>query len=147
MLDAANPLAANYRRVRESMRSGPERTRLQEDVLIEARQLAKKTSFDAEEVARWVRQGSDGQRIAALAMMQGNAELRDFEAVLISISESRSAFEQYHALALAVEMIDGLSPVQRRRLVATVKAVRNFRFRRDTERWSLSEKILQRSSE
>ncbi|SCL35225.1 hypothetical protein GA0070624_5202 [Micromonospora rhizosphaerae] len=145
LLDAAaGPVAANYRSVRNSMRAGPDRTRAMEAVVTQARRLATTHSFEPDQVRHWLREGTDEERITALAMMQAEPALRDFDAMLSAIADSRSAFEQYHALRLAVEMIDGLEEVQRIRLAQTVRDARGIRFRQGTDRWQLSEKILHR---
>jgi hypothetical protein len=48
----------------------------------------------------------------------------------------------------AYEMIDDLAPSQRRRLAEAIKAERRrLRFRRDSDRWKLSEGILRRVDE
>lgn len=144
LLEAAGPIAADYRSVRGAMRPGPDRTRALEDVAGRARRLAAEQPFDPAEVVRWLREGSEEERITALAMMQAKRELRDFDAALAAIEHSRSAFEQYHAMLLAAEMIDDLDAAQRRRLAEAIKAQRGLRFRRDTDRWRLSEDILRR---
>ncbi|MEU9055594.1 hypothetical protein AB0D37_35240 [Streptomyces sp. NPDC048384] len=41
-------------------------------------------------------------------------------------------------------MIDDLDPLQLRRLAEAIKDQRGVRFRRDTDRWQLSENILHR---
>lgn len=146
LLDAASPIAAEYRSVRGSMRAGPARTRAMERVIAQARRLAAEQSFEPEEVLRWFREGSEDKRITALAMMQAKPELRDFEAVVAGIEHSRSAFEQYHAMVLATYMLDGLDAAQARRLAAAVEAQRGWRFRRDGDRWQLSEEILRRAA-
>jgi hypothetical protein len=143
LLEAVGPIAADYRSVRGSMRAGPERTRRMEEVVDRARRLAAEQPFDAGEVTRWLRRGSDEERITALAMMQATPRLRDFDAMLAAIEHSHSAFEQYHAMLLATHMLDGLDPSQRQRLAGVVRAARGLRFRRDADRWQLSEEILQ----
>ena len=145
LLDAARPVASEYRSTREAMHAGPERTRALEKVVRRARRLAGEESFSSGEVARWLREGSDEQRITALAMMQANPSLRDFEAALGAIENSHSGFEQYHAMLLALQMIDDLDDAQRQQLVEGIKGVRNWRFRRDSDRWLLSEEILRRT--
>jgi hypothetical protein len=76
------------------------------------------------------------------------ALLRNFDAALQAIKHSHSPFEQYHAMLLAYEMIDDLAPAQRRRLAEAIKAERRgLRFRRDSDRWGLSEGILRRLDE
>jgi hypothetical protein len=144
LLEAAGPIAADYRSVRGSMRSGPARTMALEGVVARARRLAAEQPFDRAEVARWLRDGSEEERITALGMMQEDPQLRDLDAMIVAIGDSHSAFEQYHALLLASWMMDDLDDGQRRRLAAAVEGVRGFRFRRDTDRWQLSEEILRR---
>lgn len=146
LLDAAGPIAADYQSLRASMRPGPDRTRALEGVMARARRQAQESSFDAAEVARWLRDGSDEERVTALGMMQAKPELRDFDGMLMAIDQSRSAFEQYHALRLAVEMVDDLDASQRRQLADVVKGARGLRLRRDSDRWRLSEEILRRTS-
>ena len=80
--------------------------------------------------------------MTALAMMQAKPELRDFDLVLTAIKRSRTPFEQYHALLLADKMLDDLDADDKQRLVGVIKSVRGRRFRRDTDRWFLSERIL-----
>jgi hypothetical protein len=115
-LDAAGPIAADYRSVRGSMRAGPERTRALEKVVARARRLAAEQPFEPAEVLRWLREGSEEERITALAMMQAKPELRNFDAALSAIKHPRSPFEQYHAMLLTAKMIDNLDSGQRRRL-------------------------------
>ena len=144
LLEAAGPIAADYRSVRGSMRGGRDRTRALERVVAQARTLAAEQPFDPAEVARWLRRGSEEERITALGMMQARPELRDFHGTLSAIEHPRSQFEQYHALLLAATMIDGLDPAQRSQLSDVVRGARGLRFRMDTERWRLSEEILRR---
>ena len=80
-----------------------------EEIVARARRLAAEQPFEPAEVLRWLREGSEEERITALAMMQAKRELRDFDAALAAIEHSRSAFEQYHALLLAAEMTDDLA--------------------------------------
>jgi hypothetical protein len=145
LLDAAGPIAAEYRLVRDSMPAGRERTHRMEEVVDRARRLAEEQPLDAGEVAQWLREGSNEERVTALAMMQATPRLRDFDLMLAAIEHPRSAFEQYHAMRLATQMLDELDQHQRRRLTGVVRAVRGLRFRRDAGRWRLSEEILERA--
>ncbi|MFF7726828.1 hypothetical protein [Streptomyces sp. NPDC008001] len=144
LLDAAGPIAADYRAVRGSMRPGRDRTRAMEEVVSRARRLSAEQPFEAGEVLRWLREGNDEERVTALAMMQARRELRDFEAALVVIRDPRSPFEQYHAMQLAALMTEDLDAAQRRRLAEAVNSQRGFRFRLDSDRWRLSEEILRR---
>ncbi|MFI1281034.1 hypothetical protein ACH4U5_09775 [Streptomyces sp. NPDC020858] len=144
LLDAAGPIAADYSSVRGSMRAGASRTRAMEEVLARARRLAREQSFERAEVLRWLREGTDEERITALAMMQANPELRNFEATLACIARSRTAFEQYHAMRLALHMVDALDADQARRLAEAVEAQRGIRFRMDPDRRRLGKEILRK---
>jgi hypothetical protein len=129
------------------MPAGPARTMAMELVVARARKLADEQSFDAAEVLRWLQEGNDEERVTALAMMQAKPELRNFDSVLTAIKRARTPFEQYHALLLADMMLDDLDAGGRQLLLEVVKSVRGWRFRRDTDRWLLSERILRRANE
>ncbi len=144
LLAAAKPIAAEYRALRDSMPSSPERTRAMEQVVARARELARERTFDPAEVSRWLRAGSEEERITALGMMQARPELRDFDAALAAIEHARSAFEQYHALVLVVDMVDGLDAARRSRLGEVLRTVRATRLPRGGDRWQVSEQILGR---
>ncbi|WP_203924117.1 hypothetical protein [Rugosimonospora africana] len=144
LLDAAGPIADHYRSLRESMPSGAARTDALERVVARARRLGAEQAFDAAEVARWLREGTDGQRITALAMMQARPELWDVDAAFAAIEDPRSAFEQFHAMLLALHLIESLDPARRRQLAGIIRRVRGQRFGEDEDRWQLSEEILQR---
>jgi hypothetical protein len=136
-------LARGYRRLRGSMRSGSERTRALGHVVHEARRLSQTGAFDAADVQLWFERGTPEARITALGLMQGNPALRDFEAALDAIVDSRSPFEQYHGLRLAQMMVADLGPVQRAELKVQVERQRRrFRLSRDPGRRQLAESIL-----
>jgi hypothetical protein len=140
---SAGPIAASYRAVRSSMPAGPERTMAMEQVVADAWRLAQQKHFERSDVVQWLQNGSDEQRVTALALMQAKPELRDFDSVLAAIKHSRSPFEQYHALLLATFMTSDLDPRERRRLVEAVKQARR-RFGNDTDRWMVSDQILRK---
>lgn len=142
LLDAAGPIADDYSSVRSSMPAGDSRTLAMEEVIARARRLAEEQPFESAEVLRWLRDGTEEQRITALAMMQARPELRNFEATLAAITHPRTPFEQFHAMLLALQMIDELDREQARRLAETVEAQRGIRFRKDSGRALLREKIL-----
>ncbi|MFJ5214363.1 hypothetical protein ACIP98_06590 [Streptomyces sp. NPDC088354] len=144
LLQAAGPIAADYRSVRGSMRPGRERTRAMEAVMSQARRLAAEQEFEPGQVLRWLQEGSDEERITALAMMQARPELRNFDAALGTVADSHSAFEQYQAMCLVEEMVDDLDAVQRQRLAGVIRAGQRTRLVRDSDRWRLGEAILRR---
>lgn len=146
LLDVAGPIAADYRTVRGTMAAGYERTNAMEQIVERAKVVAAEQSFSPKEVLRWLQEDSDdAERITALAMMQANRQLRNFEAVLAAIQRPRSPFEQYHALRLAADMITDLDTEQRQQLTEIIASQRKLpRFQRDTDRWLLSELIVRR---
>lgn len=144
LMQAAGPIATQYRTVRSSMPAGPDRTVELEAVVARARRLAREQPFDPLAVAAWLRDGTDEERVTALAMMQARPELRNFDAALDAIEHSHSAFEQYHAILLAGEMLNYLDPEQQGRLADVLESVRGRDFRPGGDRWQLSENILRR---
>ena len=120
---------------------GPERNMAMEQVFADALRLPEREQFEPTEVAQWLQEGSDEQRITALALMQAKPDLRNFDSVLAAIKDPRSPFEQYHAMLLTGLMIGSLSVSDRQRLVAVIKQARH-RFGSDTDRWLISDRIL-----
>jgi hypothetical protein len=136
-------LARGYRRLRSSMRAGDERTRALEHVMTEARGLARSDALEAADVLTWFEEGRPEARITALGLMEGNPRLRDFEAALDAVDDSRSAFEQYHGLLLAEMMLPDLTATERAQLlVVTERALRSYRVRRDDERRTIAEELV-----
>jgi hypothetical protein len=147
LMQAARPIASEYKAVRDTMSPGRERTMAMERVVADARKLADEQPFKRSDVVRWLQEGSDEERVTALALMQARPDLRDISTALAAIERSRTPFEQYHALLLADRMLDELDDADRERLADIVTRARDQRFRRDPDRWLLSERILQRLNE
>jgi CHAT domain len=145
LLEAAEPIASEYRNARLSMPEGRERTRAMESIMDRARELAGQGAFQPSEIISWLRDGSDEQRIIALAMMQAQPTLREFDALLATIKDPRSAFEQYHAMLLAKQMLDDLDVEQRQSLAEVLKDEQSMRFPFDRGRRRLSQAILDSS--
>lgn len=144
LLDAAMPIASAYGEIRSSQGASRQRTMAMEKVVDEARRLAAERDFEPTEVSRWLTGGSEEQRVTAIAMMQAKPSLRDFDAVLAAMADPATPFEQYQTLKLVWLMLDDLDDRQRQRMAQTIRDARGWRFRRDTDRWDLSEQILRR---
>jgi hypothetical protein len=114
-------VSTDYERIRETVESGRTRTAALQRTVDDARQEASGGRHTAAEVAELFKSGSDGERVTALGMMQGNHTLTNVDAILAAISHSRSAFEQYQALFLALKAWDSLQPSARRRILKAVK--------------------------
>jgi hypothetical protein len=96
------------------------------------------------DVLTWFEEGTPEARITALGLMQGNPRLRDFEAALEAIDDSRSAFEQYHGLRLAEMMVSDLTASQRPQLgLVTERAMRGRQVKRDSNRRATGERLLE----
>ncbi|MQS12935.1 hypothetical protein F7Q99_11680 [Streptomyces kaniharaensis] len=90
--------------------SGPE------SVVAEVRSTARRSALTAEQVRDLYADGSQGRRIQALALMQGDPALADLPSVLDAIEHPRSGFEQYHALLAARGLLSRLPAAQAQRL-------------------------------
>jgi hypothetical protein len=138
-------LASQYHSLRSVMQAGIERTTALEHVMLEARKLAAGSALEPEDVLRWFDQGTPEARITALGLMEGDLRLGDFGAAIDAIGHSRSAFEQYHGLVLAREMVrsQSLTTIEVTLLrIAVKRALRNPRVRSDSDRRLVGEEIL-----
>lgn len=84
-------------------------------MLREARALDTE-ALTASDVARIFATGTDGNRIAALALVRGDPRLVSADILVAAITDSRSTFEQYHALVAAERSVGRLSSQDRRLL-------------------------------
>lgn len=120
LFEQSSNVADRYEWLRQSMRSGGERTRLMESLVRTARDDAKQLGFTRAQAAQLFHAGGPGQRVYALGLMQGNHDAIDDDVVREAIRDSESAFEQYHALYLARDAWSGLS---RDRQIAVLDAI------------------------
>jgi hypothetical protein len=136
-------LAGAYERLRRTKPPGPERTRVLDDIVGEAKQLAQDTHFDPIDVWAWFDEGADEARVIALGLMLGDPRLCDFYCAMDAIENSRSAFEQYYGLAAARKMIADLKPLERKWLKeAVVEASKARKLGPDRARGRVGEAIL-----
>lgn len=105
-----------YDELRRQVPSSDARTSAMEGLVARIRDLAGRGRFDAGEVRAMWGSAHEGRRIAALAAMLGAPELRELDIVLQGISGSRTAFEQFQALAVAAGMLKNLSETDRVRV-------------------------------
>jgi hypothetical protein len=139
---ALQRLAGTYGQIRRSMRGGPERTRILDDVMRQARELAASTDLDPSEIWTWFDEGAAEGRIIALGLMEGDDRLCDFFCALDAIEHSRSPFEQYYGLRVARKMLPGLSALERDWLAAAISQARQSKgFCIDSSRMSVSREI------
>ncbi|GAA0907263.1 hypothetical protein [Virgisporangium aurantiacum] len=145
LLAAAGDPAGRYESTRRNLPSGPGRTDELERTVSTARHEAAIGRWNADQVRALFDSGRDGDRITALGLMQGDiAHLADLDCVLEAIGESRSGFEQYHALLTAFMLLESLDAGQKQRLTNAVEAQRGpgGHIRPGKERYLLAERIL-----
>jgi hypothetical protein len=136
-------LAGAYERLRRTTPPGDERTRVLDDIVGQASQLAQDTQFDPIDVWTWFDEGADESRVIVLGLMLGDSRLCDFYCAMDAIENSRSAFEQYYGLVVAQQMIGELNPLEREWLRRAVTEAREARkFSKDSERMRVSKEIL-----
>jgi hypothetical protein len=103
--------------------------------------MAPELDLTAPGVAKMLRDGSDGQRVTALGLMQGAPEVADLDLVIEVLEHPRSPFEQYHALKLLHQLFPTLPFEQQARVVAAVTGQRRS-MGRDVSRTSIADQIL-----
>jgi hypothetical protein len=137
-------VAAVYEDLRRTMESGMERTIAMERVVADSRREAKELDIDRDQARSLFFDGGEGDRIRALGLMQGDASIRDFDVVLAGVRESRSAFEQYHALKLGQQMAPELDDDQRRELAGAIAGQRapGAHIQPGSDRWYVSRQLL-----
>jgi hypothetical protein len=138
-------LMARYEELRATQASGPRRTAAMEDLVRQARQLARSQKFTALDVRGMFDRGTEGGRLMALALMEGDLGVADLPSVLKAITSPASPFEQFHALTVANLMVSSLTPAERDELATQLQdpAV-NSAWGTDTSRSSLAKTILER---
>ncbi len=117
-----------------------------EAVVAEVRSTARRSALTAEQVRQLFSAGSEGRRVQALALMQGDPALADLGSVLEAVERPRSAFEQYHALLAARGLASRLAPGEWHRLREAVagQLVAAGGIPYGSDRSWLAEKILAR---
>ncbi|MFJ9693613.1 hypothetical protein [Kitasatospora sp. NPDC101183] len=85
-------------------------------LVAEVRATARRSALTAEQVRQLFAEGSEGRRVQALALMQGDPALADLSSVLDAIEHPRSDFEQYHALLAARGLLSRLPVADAQRL-------------------------------
>lgn len=147
--ERARSLLASYASIYSRPRGDPTRVQdLDQAIAKEARQAldAKPT---AEEVKARYERGTQREREVTLAMMGNDPSKADLEAVIHSISRSKTAIEQYYALRVATALAPRLTIDQASRLRSVIESEVNSgeHFSRASERYRLSESILATLSE
>ena len=90
-------------------------------LLAEPRAAAKAAPLSSEDVHEFFSSERQGLRMMAIASLQASPDPSAFDVLLDAISNSRSAFEQYHALAAARDHVPFMDKVQRQTLTDALK--------------------------
>jgi formylglycine-generating enzyme required for sulfatase activity len=136
-------LGDEYESIRARMESGSARTEMLELLMGRAQVLAAQR--DADSMAEQLfKRGSDGGRIVGLALARTDPQRQHIELALSGIGESRSAFEQYHALLLADRLIPLLHPTAAAQLGSTINAQfgKTIEPGQHRDRWAVAQRLL-----
>lgn len=144
LLAAARAVGSRYEHLRTTEPSGWDRTSRMEGALREARALDTLV-LTASDVASVFATGTDGNRIVALALVEGDPRLATADILVDAIVHSRSAFEQYHALVAADRALEHLSPEDRSRVgVAVESSLAGPLGERSSDRRTVARRILEK---
>lgn len=141
LLEQTAGISDAYESIRSRLPSGQRRTAEMDGLVRRARALAPQLELTPQDVARMLRDGSDGQRVTALGLMQGAPNVANLDLALDVLEHPRSPFEQYHALVLLHEMFPALPFEQQSRVVVAVTGQRAS-MRRDASRSRIADQIL-----
>lgn len=122
LLAAATMVGSRYEDLVSTEPPGWDRTSRMEGLLREARALDTEI-LGPSDVAQIFDTGTDGSRIAALALVEAAPRLATADLLIDAIGDSRSSFEQYHALVATERALPYLRPADRSKVRATVKTV------------------------
>jgi hypothetical protein len=105
-------------------------------------QFSLSTLWSVDEVRALINSGRAGKRTFAIALMKSRTDLVTLDALIALIDTSLSAFEQFHALSMALEIAATLDASHRSRLREAIERARLTHVLPDTDRYALSERIL-----
>lgn len=144
LLIQASPAARVYEAMRRTQASTPERILELSQIMIAAREHARIEHPSPDAVREVFLNGSDGERIYALGLMQEEPDATYLESILDAICHSHSAFEQGEALAIALRIAPLLAPGDKIHLVDAVRQQLSpgGHIARSKHRRSLAEQLL-----
>ena len=122
LMAAASIVGSRYEQLRQDEPSGWDRTSRMEGILREARALDT-DALSAADVARIFASGSDVDRIAALALVEADPRLARADFLSDAITDSRSTFEQYHALVATERALTHIPAAGRERVREAVETL------------------------
>jgi len=138
-------LATQYEQIRSPQSSpGARRTSEMEQLVARVRGFAGQAAYTPADIQRIFDTGTEGNRIVALALSFMKPDPLMFGSILEAIRNSKSAFEQYHALLAARALLPKLNDSQKGKLGALLQdRADNIRYiTQDTSRQIISMSIL-----
>ena len=109
-MEELRKLGRAYEDIRSSMSPGPARTAKMTRIVHEV--VTRASRLDVSAAIGPLLAGTDGDRIVGLALLQYAPDPQHLPAVIEAIEKSRSAFEQYQALSVAINMAPRLTHEQ-----------------------------------
>jgi hypothetical protein len=132
-----------YGYIRRTQPASDERTSTLDQLARRMREVGREAEFEPAEVAEWFHEGDDALRVIALNLMLARPQDADFMAVLETMDEPRSLFEQYYGVRLAEAMLPTLGRIERKLLGAALERARQREsFLRDRPLMAASDRIL-----
>ena len=111
-------IASRYEELRRTQDTGQKRTILQEELMKHARAYMSRSSLNMADIRDLWTSPRLGLRILVLAHMYEKQDMRDLDLLIDGIEDSRSAFEQYHAM----QLISGLTQTLPKKDLARTRA-------------------------
>ena len=131
-----------YEQLRLEMPAGRERTRSMTR-LVNRLQRLMETPPPVAEIFTHFASGSDGARLTAIALASLHPALEHLPMALDGIQNSRSAFEQFHALSLSAGLLGLLDASDEKRLLSVVEQqLQKTITSDDPSRWELAQNLL-----
>jgi hypothetical protein len=140
---AFDGLAHEYEVIRATIPSGPERTARMSEIVRRVHSLGGAADHSA--IVDEFADGTAGERIVALGLVQANPMREHFEYIQDAILHSQSGFEQYHALRAADLMVPILSAEQKATLMSELAQLLDDEEFFGTDRSLLADQILRRA--
>ena len=139
-------LAKEYERIRQTMKSGDNRTE-QMTLLVGRAQILRGQRDTGQVGQQLFTENTDGSRIVGLALARAEPQRRHIDMAIDGISHSRSPFEQYHALLLVQELVNSVDPTALQQVRAAIQEQINKTITEgDQSRWYQANEILKRTS-
>ncbi len=124
LLDGAAPPVSTRLNTRQTEEPGQKLTGMQHLLMSHTRALAV-ASTSADTVRALFGEGSDGDRLTAIAIMQARPELADPKTLKAAVVDARSAHEQYQALVAIEKVVDASLEFPRERRTGGHRARRS----------------------